>query len=743
MADNIRANEEQNLNRCLSRIDEIIAEDRRWLGRTKEDAPVFGEAAREWRQRKEQEIRNLQEVRPKPYFGRVDFIPDNLPDETKTYYFGEYHIPEVGEPLTQEQPNLYVLSYWAPISRLFYNPQSGGYNAPSGKVTGTVIRKRELLIEQARLLKITEYPLLPPGVKPPLPEEAPLTRELSKPKGDELMEIIATIQPEQYEEIAATPYRVMIIQGVAGSGKSEVGLHRIAYLLSPYNELDLKISPDGVAFFGPSRVFLKYISNLLPGLGVGKVHQLTIRDWLLGSLSRRVKLERMDGLLEKQLSGTKKELEGDIRVAKLKVSLRMARILDRHLKIIRNGFIDNATSLLKGQEVAISEARVKKIIRGSQHRPLNEQRKLALSHIEEELQSEVLTKIEDSERADIEAQFEKFWPELDFREVYLDLLSDRNALITASKGSTTEEEAELLCSSLSQKRKSFRTEDLPVLCYIDQLLNEQSYTMKKKRIIPPFEHVVIDEAQDVSPLEYLLLYRYSSNKSFTILGDIGQCLLPHRGITGWREVKQIFSKENAYQWDARVSYRATYEITKYANRILKVVAPGMHKAIPYNRHGEKPTFIRSKSYADMVTAIVKDIKSLQAQGIQTIAVLCKTSKEASKMQQMLVKEGITDAVRLDKPSYERTKIAISSIYLTKGLEYDAVILADARTSKYTGSVLHNRLLYIAITRAAHLLHVHWFGTLAEVLVDPTLLPKTKKTKARDKHKKGKKSDKCL
>ena len=726
MEDSRRIEEERNLTRCLFHIDEKIEENERSLLAEGGGLPKpIERAQREFLQRK---IQALKEVRPNPYFGRVDFVNDETPIKIETYYFGKYHIPLD-----------YVFNWQAPIGRLFYQPLVGQYDTPTGKVIGTVQLKRELLIEEAHLLKITEYPLLPPGVKPILPEEAPLTRELSKPKGDELREIVATIQPEQYEEIAATPQRVMIIQGVAGSGKSEVGLHRIAYLLSPYNELNLKISPNRVVFFGPSKVFLKYVSNLLPGLGVERVHQLTIRDWLLSTLSSRVRLERMDGLLEKQLSGTKKKLEGEIIVAKLKVSLKMARLLDRHVQFIRKGFIDNATSLLRGQEVVISEPRVKKIIRGSRYRPLNEQRKLALSRIEEEFQRGVLTKLRDSMRADIKAQFDNFWPELDFKEVYLDMLSDQNALLTASRGSITEEEAKLFGSSLLQKSKPFRTEDLSALCYMDRLLNERGNVRKKKRIIPPFEHVVIDEAQDVSPLEFLLLYRYSSNKSFTILGDIGQCVLPHRGITGWREVKQIFSKENAYRWDAHISYRATYELTKYANRILKIIAPGMHRAIPYNRHGEKPTFIRSKSYADMVTTIAKDIRSLQDQGIQTIAVLCKTSKEASKLQQRLLKEGIKDAVRLDRPSYERTKIAVSSVYLMKGLEYDAVILANARKNNYTGSILHSRLLYIAVTRATHLLHIHWFGALADALVDPALLPKAKKTKARKKPKRKKKT----
>lgn len=732
--DNIRVEEEQNLNHCLSRIDEIIIEDKRWLSRTKPEGSGHPETDKAFRQMKDQEIENCKEARPRPYVGRVDFAADNSPNDVQAYYFGKFGIPHI---LSMTNPQRYVIDFTQDIFDLFVNPLRGEYKAPTGEITGNVKLKRGILIEASRLVDVIGYEL--PTEEKPEPEEDPLlTRELYKTKGEGLSDIIATIKPKQYEEVAAALQQVVVIQGVAGSGKSEVGLHRVVYLVAPHREPSLRILPERVAFFGPSKPFLVYISGLLPGFHVYKVRQTTIHDWLVACLSSRVKLERRDSLLEKQLSSTKKSLEDDITAARLKVSLNMARLLDRHVQAIRKGFVENAISIMKGQEVAVSKSRVKRAIRGSRHQLLNEQRRLALSNVERELQRGTLTRLEESSRADIEAQFGGFWPELDFREVYRSLLSDPTALLTASRGSITEREAKLLGSSLPKGGKSFRMEDLPALRYLDQLLNAQGDGRKRRSLIPLFGHVVVDEAQDVSPLEFLLLYRHSSNKSFTILGDMGQVVLPHRGITHWRDIRQVFTKESIRRWDMRVSYRSTYEMTKYANRILKAIAPGMPRAVPYSRHGEKPTFTRSKSYASMVTAIAEDIRSLQDQEIQTIAVLCKTLKQASKLQRRLFKEGIEDAVRLDRPSYERTKVAVGSVYATKGLEYDAVILADARRITYTGSALHNRLLYVAVTRAAHRLHIHWFGTLAEVLFDPTLLPKTKITKTGSKPKRNKK-----
>jgi len=728
MKDNVRSEEEQNLERCISRIDEIMAEARRFLSQSKGDAPVSGETARVMRRIKEEDIRNLTEARQSPYFGRVDFINQKTPERSETYYFGKYHIPLD-----------YVFNWQAPVGRLFYQPLSGEYESPAGKVKGAVTLKRELLIEQSLLANVIEVPLLPPAARVVPAKDELLTRELSKSKGDELREIVATIQPEQYEQIASAPYRVLIIQGVAGSGKSEVGLHRIAYLLSPHNELDLRISPNRVAFFGPSGVFLKYVSNLLPGLGVERVRQMTIREWLRSTLPSRVRVERGDVLLERLLKDSKKKWAIETRMAKLKVSLQMAHILDGYVQALRTSFVSSATSISRGNEVLISKTKVKKIIRVAGNQPLNEQRRIALSRIEQEVQRGLLTKLDDSLRDNIRVQFQKFWPDIDYRHAYLKLLTDQNTLITAINGAITDEEAEYFGKSLSGKGTVIKTEDLPAISYLNYLLNGLVNKDKKGSRVIQFEHVVIDEAQDTSPIEFLLLYLYSTNKSFTILGDVGQCILPHRGITNWKEVQQIFSKERAHRSDIRVSYRATYEIAQYANRILKVAAPGMPKAIPYERHGEKPVFTRSKTYSDMVRSIAEDIRSLRGSGIETIAVLCKTSSEASKLEKRLRKERIDDAILLDKPGYERTKIAVSSIYLTKGLEYDAVVLANARKNNFTASMLHNRLLYIAVTRAAHYLHIHWFGTLAEALVDPMLIRKTKKGKARKKQWKSKKT----
>jgi len=706
-----RTEERRQLRSCVQRIDELIEEAQEWLSRKKEHAAIEGEPAQEMRHIKQKKLDNLRGARPSPYFGRVNFVRDGSPSESEErYYIGKFWIPLD-----------YVFSWVAPIAALFYNPLSGSYRGERGRVTGTVTLKRALRIQGARLLGLTDFRLLPPGVEPISTEEEALTSQLSKPKGERLSDVVATIQPAQYEQIAASPQQVMVIQGVAGSGKSEVGLHRLAYLLSPQNELNLNVSADRVVFLGPSRAFLAYVSNLLPSLNVRDVRQVTVRDWLVSTLSKPVRLEKGDRLLEEQLSPGRRILKDRIRAAKFKGSLTMARVIDRYLLGLRDSFADCATNLELGRGINVTRAQVTQAIQTSRKFPLNEQRKRAVSRIAANLPSEADAFSKDSVLAAVESQFQKFWPSLDYTEVYAKLLSDPRALLAAGGRTMNEMEAFVISQSVQAESRVFRREDLAALCYMDHALNERIGPPKGRGYPALFDHIVVDEAQDVSPLELLLLHRHSRNKSFTILGDMGQRLLPHRGIANWRELGRVFRKESTQSWKALISYRATEEITQYANTVLGRIAPNLPKAVPYERHGEMPQFVRSKSYTAMVQAIAKDVKSLQEERFLTVAVLCKTSKESLNLCERLLKAGIQDIVALDARAsrgWEGKGVIVASIYATKGIEFDAVVLSNARIHNYPKTDLHGRLLYVGVTRATHRLHIHWYGRLASVLAPP-------------------------
>lgn len=275
----------------------------------------------------------------------------------------------------------------------------------------------------------------------------------------------------------------------------------------------------------------------------------------------------------------------------------------------------------------------------------------------------------------------------------------------------------MLTASLPRRPNVFQTEDLGALCYLDHLLNERPNSR--------FEHVVLDEAQEVSPLELLVIRRHSRGNGFTILGDLTQSLSP-QGIDRWREVLQLFRGATVSRYVARTSYRATYEITRYANRILKEAVPRADTAVPYRRHGPPPSFSPARTYDEMVAAITADIRELEGQGVKTIGVLCKSTVDAKKLHRALRNSGIKNVGMLDHEEALSESVVVAPIYLTRGLEYDAVILAGASKEHYPNTSLHSKLLYLAVSRAAHHLRIHWFGQPAPQLGVRRRTPRRKK-----------------
>jgi DNA helicase-2/ATP-dependent DNA helicase PcrA len=679
---------------------------------------AHNETAKRLKEMNDEKLERYQTVRPRPYFGRVDFMQEEGGDPTKGYV-GTVYIPE------------HVFSWTSPYARqLFYaDPQRvSSYKAPKGQIRGRITLKRQYAIQNSRLLDATEvYRSLPSPDGRTVAEDSSesfMTKQLSQGRGGELREVVATIQPDQYQQIAAAPGQVMVVQGVAGSGKSIVGLHRIAYLLSPFNERTERITASKVVFFGPTRTFLKYVANLLPSLDVRQVTQTTVRDWLQSTLSDRVYLDRGEPLIEKLLRHKGKNWQLAHQAARLKGSLQMARTLARHVEALRKRFVQSAAAMAVRLESAtpiiLHAVRVRQVVRQVPAGSLNAQRQRVIDRLVDALWDEYTrqrsktgsgiprtTRSEFTERVSpqVEQQVATFWPRVDFRQEYRRLLSDAGVLAVASRGRMIEQESVMLTSSLPKHPNVFQVEDLGALSYLDHLLNDHPRA--------GFEHVVLDEAQEVSVLDLSVIRLHSQGNGFTILGDLTQSLSPH-GIEHWQEVLRLFGGATVSWYVARTSYRATYEITRYANRLLKQAGPRAVTAVPFRRHGPPPSFSPARTYNEMVTAITGDIKELERHGAKTIGVLCKSAVDAKKLHRALHDQGLEIGL-LNRNEVPTESIVVAPTYLTRGLEYDGVILAGASKEHYPTSPLHTKLLYLAVSRAAHYLHIHWIGQPAPQL----------------------------
>ena len=561
-------------------------------------------------------LEDLSTMRPEPYIGRIVFKASSESD-AQSIYIGRGHIED-------------VYNWEAPIARLFYQPTAGRYVVDGQERSAQVTLKRGIRITDSRLDAVSDVlRLAPPPEVAALPEgledmdaekgagshDLLLDDRLGVTGRRDLTDIVATIQPEQYALIAEADCKVMIVQGAAGSGKSEIGQQRLAWLLAPNNGLAERDRPQAsrVLLIGPSLAFLHYVRNLLPKLGVQPIEQSTLREWLLQRFSQRVRLGQNNRLFQDLMSNHPKFTKDAFEAERFKGSLEMKRVIDRYVRRQQGQLHGN------------------------------------------------------------------------FVDEYLRMVANDSALI--ARGVTAS--------------RPLMDTDLAPMLYFDHLLNGHAP--------PQYEHIVIDEAQDVSPLEVHLLLMHSRNGWFTILGDLRQRLTPYRGVSNWQEMRRVFPPEESRRFDARHSYRSTAQITRLGNRILqRLPEQGGQPPIPHAREGTQPKLHRSPSVREMYAAIADQAVEGLAND-QTVAVLTRTSWDAEDALKRLREQEIDEAQVLKTNDVIESDLIVCPILLSKGLEFDLVIIAGVDAARFTGSEMDNRLLYLATTRARHRLEIHWVG----------------------------------
>lgn len=688
-------------------------------------------------QMKKEKRRELMDSRSNPYFGRIDYILDG-DERIRTAYIGSFSSGITGIPDDLQPP---VVHRNAPIARLYYNPAAGTFSVQGRPVRkASVYLKRFLTIDNAKLLEIDDALRLPPPSQPPgLPQPpiAPgqstrtLNETLAGPRGDQMADVVQTIQPEQYEAIAATASPTLIVQGAAGSGKSLIGLYRIDFILSPFSDIGglERPTPERVIMFGPSPAFLNYVSGLLPGLGVNRVRQMTVNDWLLGQFSARVTLSRDDKVFDDLMSNRRKSSQAQYDAHQFKGGLKMKRLMDNYVRYIVARTKRSALSHLR-EMPSVSAAELKRAISQafSQHPQPNAARanlieNLAAQVARQNFQSAAARRgatrydIFNRAKQDVESSL-AFWKHIDFRTEYVSLMSDPNQILTfAQKGDIGLEDARLISESAAytDKGQALGITDLAAALYLDYALNG----FQSER----FQHVVVDEAQDVSPLEVELMRMHCPSDSFTILGDLRQGLLPYKSITNWQSLAGLFNRDKVSRLESRLSYRSTKQITQYSNRVIQ----GLHgrtakTPIAHIRPGRRPRLAPSKSAAAMRQAIANSVRELRRQpNVNSIAVLTKWRRTATEITNALLDAGITGVSEFKPGDIQQTDIIVSPIVLTKGLEFDAVIVANAGKINYNETDFDRMLLYLACTRARHDIHIHWWGPRSPIVPDTARL----------------------
>ena len=680
---------------------------------------------------------SLESASQQPYFGRLDYLrrdADGLtvesvgsdaggdPAPLRTVYLGIAFIRGTD-----------VISWTAPIGKLWYSQSfEDGYTSPSGQIQTRVDLKRYIRIRNQKLEGVNDVfrrhsPELS-STRSKILEEA-----VSRVGGVDghLQVIVETIEPDQYESIANVSDKVLIVQGAAGSGKSEIGLHRIAYLLSPFNDLPdgERPTPDTTLFVGPSKAFLEYASDVLPSLGVrDDVAQVRFSQWINGIQSMRIRVRaRIWSNMMQSGDMTRFNLASEA----FKGSFAMADAIDRHIaQVVQSvtrkcqtlsevipgvrpkneltrsqirSFLGEAFSNFRSSRFHLNNQRREFIRRVTGFVELAERRRNQIGQDEwERNQSDVWSAVED--------WCDEAWKHMGFNEMYNDLLSDVDRMARLSGANVPRETLVGLAESVDGIQKhGYDDSDIGALAYIDHRLNG---TIRRQ-----YRHIVVDEAQDMSPIEFKLLASSSTNNWFTILGDTAQRLTPYRGIKGWREIERVFGRSEIEIQRARRSYRSTRQITEFNNRILRTFDKNIAAPIPFKREGHRVEFNRYRNAAFMFQGIIDDVKRIRSmEGLEDaiVAVLVRDQLNLNRFVQFCADRSFNEISRVGDEGPGESRTVLARIPDVKGLEFDAVLVMGVNDS-FRDTIFNKKLLYMATTRAKHYLGIHWFGQQSSIL----------------------------
>ncbi|HEY3367089.1 MAG TPA: UvrD-helicase domain-containing protein [Symbiobacteriaceae bacterium] len=661
-------------------------------------------------------IRRLDIADREPYFGRLDFQEGGNP-QVEQLYIGKVGV----EHAASREPA--VIDWRTPIASLFYNTATGGegevgYDAPDGRIRGALWLKRHLGVKQGLLQRIVDSQVkgAPTETEPVLDEF--LQYRLEESRDNRLRDIVSTIQREQNAIIRAPLSQPLIIQGVAGSGKTTVALHRLAYLLYTFRE---SIVASRIVIFAPSRMFLDYISDVLPELGVDGVLQTTFADWALGELEEPISLTDPGERLAHFFAPGADPGEGADAPGRYKGSLFFTEVLDRAVHYFEAAFVPEADlvlwpgAVLKGRLIA-------RWFREYTHYPLMTRKERVLARIKKWADDQLTPFLGSMEERDRRRamrsavqRYVKLWPNHTALELYRQILGAKPARgqHLAAVGHP-DIPGRVIRDSLDHFKKDEVTpEDLAPLVYLKGLLRG----WKEDRQL---DHVVIDEAQDFSPLQLNLLRKLTRENSFTILGDLSQGIHAYQGIQHWEEFMECFSPSPVSYFTLEQSYRSTFEIMTFANAVISRVGAPAALARPVFRSGARVRVGGFPTADDLPAAIARQVAALRERKNASIAVIGRTEDDCRELHSALGEMGLDPELITPAQSSYRGGLSVMPVYLTKGLEFDAVIIAGAGKAAYRATQRDAKLLYVACTRALHELVVLYAGAPSPLVPSESL-----------------------
>lgn len=639
----------EHLKYTVDKYNEVIEDSKFKLSRLRELYKYDYDAMLDEKFKLENDIKCIDKAKLNPYFARIDFKSSKNFDKC---YIGKKGVIDYDN-------NIITIDWRAPISSLYYDSNVGkcSYNAPEGIIDGELLLKRQYTIENSKLINFNDVDTVS--------NDELLKPYLSVSADNRLKNIVSTIQSEQNKIIREEINKNIVVQGVAGSGKTTVALHRIAYLV--YNNRDI-FKPSDYMVIGPNKFFVSYISGILPDLDVNGVIQNTLDELFLNYVNESFIINNSLDVIKDHDSE-----------ASYKVSMKMKNEIDNYfnnLEILPSeDFIVNGMNILSNSFIKNMYKEIDKKIYRSINSRIERLILLLTKYINENI--DLITKkyinnnISQSElelfKSNIVLNLKKYFTitSIKVKKIYIDILNN------------------LKFNCLNIKKNLINFEDIPSLIYI-------KYNLSGSNQYDNFKHIVIDEAQDYGEFTFYILKKMFKNSTFSIYGDLAQSLYPYRSLSSWECLESIYKNFEVLKLNK--SYRTTIEIMNEANKINELL--GLDKAIPVIRHGEEV-----EKYDKDVLKLIDSVMSKY----NSVAIITKTQEEANELYERLKNSIDITLITKDNLNYN-SYISIMPSYLSKGLEFDAVIIVNSE--KYNkNSILDMRLLYVSMTRALHKLFI--------------------------------------
>lgn len=596
---------------------------------------------------KKKRIRRLINI---PYFGRIDFKGKDESD-TLPIYIGLYSFYD-----TEKNENI-IHDWRAPISTMFYDFELGEacYEAPSGIIHGNISKKRQYRIRNS----IMEF-MIESSVN--IGDDI-LQKELSSNSDDRMKNIVATIQREQNKIIRNDDAQTLIIQGVAGSGKTSIALHRVAYILYRHKG---SITSKDILIISPNKVFADYISNVLPELGEEQIEECGFEELMNKKLNKKYKFQTFFEQVSELLENTDEEY---IKRIRFKASYDFLGLLDKYIIHIENNYF-KAEDVRVGRIPIPHEYLTEKF--KTYHRlPMRNRFDPIAKDIIEELKMRSCMELGTKEKNELKSSIKKMFKgnnDFDLYTGFYQWIGKPDYFKTV-------------------KGKKLEYADVAPLLYLKLMLEGDKESL-------PIKHLLVDEMQDYTPIQYRVLGKLFNCRK-TILGDAQQSVNPYSS-TSYNEIQQVLGGE---VMKLCKSYRSTFEITDFAQRISS-----NQDLEAIERHGDSPCVVCLNTKEEEYEEIASIIKNFLHSENCTMGIICKTQNQAQKLHEAIQDVSNHICLITDESAAYSSGIIITTAHMAKGLEFDEVIVPFASKDNYNNE-MDRSMLFIACTRAMHRLYL--------------------------------------